>query len=402
MKNIKVLAIIEELGDLTTSGAIVNYNLCKILSNKVNKVDILTLDSISAKYLNEYEGGQIFLHPKNNLSKFQKLIEKYLFTKIYAIIRMFLGNDFSHYNRIKNIQKFLKKNQDNYDVLLLLSAGLGFTPHHSLSKASTLKTIGIYHDPYPISCYPDAFKSGKKWPEYFKIKNQQKSFNLIQYLVFPSQRLYEWYLKDYKIITSKVHIIPHAVNFEYQSNKLESQEIIIVHTGTLLKPRNPKTFIKVFKDLNLDKKIKLSFFGGINNHVMSDINSLIDKTSIQIFNNRISYEEALQKLKEATFQLLIESDANDNPFLPTKFVDYVNIGKPIIALTPKSSEIARLLGDDYPLLCDLNDEIAILDILQNKINDRDLIELAIRRINSLQLYFSEEYILNEYKNILNN
>lgn len=400
MKNKRVLAIIEELGDLSTSGAIVNYNLCKILSKQVQNVDILTLDSISDKYLNEYIGGKIYLHPKNNLSKFQIWIEKNLLTKLYAVIRMFLGNDLSHYNRVKNIQKFLKNNQENYDVILFLSAGLGFTPHHALTKKISKKTIGVYHDPYPISCYPDVFKSGKKWPEYFKIKNQQTGFDNIDYLIFPSQRLYEWYLNDYKIDIAKVHIIPHAVNFETTDIILINNEINIVHAGTLLKPRNPKTFISAFKNLGLDKKLKLYFYGGINDIVMNDIYPLIENTNIEIHNNRITYEDALVKLKNSSFQLLIESDAKDNPFLPTKFVDYINIGKPIIALTPKSSEIARLLGENYPFLCDLNDEKAISEILKNKIFDQTFINLAQEKINTLQKYFSEEYIMKMYNEII--
>lgn len=396
----KILAVIEEIGDISTSGAIVNFNLCNVLSKKYD-VDIVTLDSIDPSIVKNYKGGQMFLLPKNNLNFIQKLIIKIPIKKLYPIIAFLLGNDFFHHNRIKNIKKFLNQNGEKYNTIIFLSAGLGFTPHHSFYKNLNVKTIGVYHDPYPISCYPEAFKYGKKWTEYFKIKHQQKSFNIINYLIFPSLRLYEWYLNDYKIDDKKILIIPHAINFEKIANESLTTDVIkIVHTGTLLKPRNPKTFIKVFKELELDSKVNVSFFGAVNNHVMQDVENLISNSNIQFYNKRFEYNFALNQLQSSNFQLLIESDAKDNPFLPTKFVDYVNVGKPIIALSPKTSEIARLLGDDYPFICDLNDENAIKEILKNKIFDSNCINLAQAKIDSLQGYFSEDFILKQYEKMI--
>lgn len=400
MESKKILAVIEEIGNISTSGAIVNFNLCNVLSKKY-EVDILTLDSIDPSIVKNYSGGQMFLLPKNNLNFIQKLIIKIPVKKLYPIIAFLLGNDFFHYNRIKNIKKFLNQNGEKYNTIIFLSAGLGFTPHHSFYKNLNVKTIGVYHDPYPISCYPEAFKYGKKWTEYFKIKHQQKSFNIINYLIFPSLRLYEWYLNDYKIDDKKILIIPHAINFEKIANENLTTDIIkIVHTGTLLKPRNPRTFIKVFKELELDSKINVSFFGAVNNHVMQDVENLISNSNIQFYNKRFEYNFALNQLQSSNFQLLIESDAKDNPFLPTKFVDYVNVGKPIIALSPKTSEIARLLGDDYPFICDLNDENAIKEILKYKIFDSNCINLAQSKIDSLQGYFSEDFILKQYEKMI--
>lgn len=399
MNKLKILAVVEEIGDISTSGAIVNYNLCKLLAQEYEKVDILTLDSISQEYVDAYEGGEIFLHPKENLSKFQKWVEglnNILFKKAYAVWRIFLANDFFHYNRIKNIQRFLDINAQKYDVILLLSAGLGFTPHHAITKKNKVKTIAVYHDPYPISCYPGEFKSGKRWPEFFRIKRQQKSFELIDYLIFPSQRLYEWYLKDYKIQNKKVSIIPHAIDFEFETTSSTNQELVIAHVGTLLKPRNPLHFLKVFNELNPSNAI-VQFYGGINPIVFESIKHFDNGKNIQINNRRIDYKLALGKLAEVDFQLLIESSSEDNPFLPTKFVDYINIGKPIIALTSSNSEISRLLGEDYPFKCGLMDENGIKEILQLKIYDKEMLTKAIKKIVMLQHYFSKENIVTSYR-----
>ena len=68
--------------------------------------------------------------------------------------------------------------------------------------------------------------------------------------------------------------------------------------------------------------------------------------------------------------LLIESDAVDIPFLPTKFVDYIVIGWPIIVLTSPNSEVARLMGNNYPFLSELNNNKLISIILNERIRSQ--------------------------------
>lgn len=402
MKSKRVLFIVEELEDITTSAAIVNYNLCKILATEFTNSTILTLDSTSERIKKDWNNyGELITHPKENIKKYQKPLM--YFNKIRALIYAIIGNDFTHYNRIINIRKFLNKNINNFDTLILLSGGLGFTPHQSIinnRKFFKKNIISIYHDPFPISAYPEPYNKSNKYKEFFKIKNLQKSLTLSNTVVFPSQRLYEWYLNDYKIDAEKVKIIPHAVD-EIKANKQlknDSTDVKIAHTGTLLKPRNPKSFLEVFTELK-QKNIFVNFYGGINPIVYGEIKEFEKHNNINIINKRIPYKESLQVLYQSDFLLLIESDGEFNPFLPTKFVDYLNIEKPIIILSPKTSEVTRLLGDNYPYITSLNNKKKISEIL-NKINDYSNIELALRILKPLKEKFSKEAILNNYKEII--
>ena len=344
--------------------------------------------------------GDIYFHPKNNIKKYQKPLM--FFNKIRALIYAIIGNDFTHYNRILNIRKFLNKNIHNFDTLILLSGGLGFTPHQSILNKKYLdkNIISIYHDPFPISLYPEPYNKSNEFKEYFKIKNLQKAISLSNTVVFPSQRLYEWYLNDYKIDEKKVKIIAHAVDEIKVKNLLKksSTEIKITHSGTLLKPRNPKLFLEIFKKLKI-KNISVNFYGSINPIVYNDIKNFEDYKYINIYRKRIPYQESLNVLHQSNFLLLIESDGEYNPFLPTKFVDYVNIEKPIIILTPKKSEISRLLGTNYPFITSLNnteDIKKIFDKIKNEIN----IKLALKILKEIKINFSKESILNTYKEII--
>lgn len=400
MKPKKVLAIIEEIGSINTSGAIVNWNLCKILAPGFEIFNILTLDSISHELVNSWQYGSVFVHPKQNLNKFQKMILK--IPKIRALAQLLIGNDFYHYNRIKNIRLFLDQNIHKYDEVLLLSGGGGFTPHHALNKSryKDINKTAVFHDPYPASCYPEPYKSSNVVYDFLKKRNLQKTFKTIDFAIFPSQRLFEWYQTMYKIDSNKVKIIPHAVNFQkhgISKTPKSTNTKLIIHAGSLLKPRNPIEFLKVASNIPF---VRVELYGNIEKSVYKNIKHFSNSENILLQNERFDYQIILKKLVNADFLLLIESSGKNNPFLPTKFVDYLHLEIPIIALTSKNSEVSRLLGEDYPFTCELNDKASILLILENKILNENLIDHSLTILKKLKASFSKEYIKKAYSQII--
>ena len=400
----RTLVIIEEIGNMSVSASIVNWSLLKILNKKEGDLDILTLDNISNDLVSELNNCHFYFHKKDNVSSFQLLVRK-RFTLLQTLFQIIYGNDISHYNRIKNIRSFLKRNKNNYKNIILLSGGLGFTPHQSISKINfkeNVNIIGVYHDPYPLSSYPKPYNAGKKYYDIFKKRNLQQSLNHLTHIIFPSKRLYEWYQKDYKINASKVSIIPHAVQYNDNIKNLKTnrggKNYTIVHTGTLLEPRNPQSFIEVLNGFKT-KKIRLEFYGSIHKNIYKSIKCSMGD-NVLIYNKRIPYNQALNKQKNADFLLLIESGQEFSPFLPTKFVDYVNSGNPIIFLTPDKSEISRLLTNDYPFKTTLNNKKKIQYIYEN-LDNCEKIQLAIKILNKLKYYFSENFIDSKYSQILN-
>jgi glycosyltransferase involved in cell wall biosynthesis len=58
---------------------------------------------------------------------------------------------------------------------------------------------------------------------------------------------------------------------------------------------------------------------------------------------RVSYEESLRRMRMATVCLLVEGSMPEGIYLPSKFPDYVQNGKPVVALSPLVGTIADLL-----------------------------------------------------------
>ena len=52
----------------------------------------------------------------------------------------------------EDLIKFLNKNKSNYNNIILLSGGFGFSPHQAVSKIKfreKTNLLGVFHDPYP-------------------------------------------------------------------------------------------------------------------------------------------------------------------------------------------------------------------------------------------------------------
>lgn len=230
----------------------------------------------------------------------------------------------------------------------------------------------------------------------------QKALNSINIPIFPSKRLAQWYQNDYKFNMEGAKIIPHAINFDFSIKKDVSisendKKIRLTHAGTLLKPRNPKSILNVVCS---NPNVEIDFYGPIHKELLPVFSKYDTTENIRVYNKRFSYEFALEKLITSDFLLLIESGAKHNPFLPTKFVDYVMLDKPIIVLSPDNSEVSRLLGEDYPFRSTLYDVSLIEEIISTKIFQVDEVTKANEILTSLRSYFSKEEILNKYKEVL--
>ena len=59
----------------------------------------------------------------------------------------------------------------------------------------------------------------------------------------------------------------------------------------------------------------------------------------------VDYLGSLREMSEADVLVLVEAPAETNLFLPSKLVDYLGAGPPVLAITPSRGPAARLLTD---------------------------------------------------------
>lgn len=298
----------------------------------------------------------------------KKFIDK--IPKIRALPSFLYGYSLEVRNKISQWIQIVTEiiSKEKFDAIIVLSSGSEFLPHLAMLNVQTnIPIIFNFHDPFPWHVYPEPYRKSINISSYILHKKVQKIIDKATLVSFPSELLKQHMSKNYLGIEIKSIILPHAgtklknlpARNEDQNIFLDKTKFNILHAGSLLGPRNPKTFLKAFV------KFTMAHQDHANTSVLTIVGKLAKEhtdivqyvqDNIRIYDLRISYKKSIELLKEASVLLLIEADADFSPFMPGKLADYIMSEKPILALTPYRSEVMRLLGENYPYWSTLNDE----------------------------------------------
>ena len=113
------------------------------------------------------------------------------------------------------------------------------------------------------------------------------------------------------------------------------------------------------------------------------------------------YQTSLKWMAEADALLLVENfDAKVGIYLPSKFVDYIWAGKPIVALSPAGGTVADYLGATYCLRADPWDADQIKLVLERLIGQPDHVKSALDATTSLRHEFKPQSIATKFVNFI--
>ena len=392
MKNI--LVITEALGVNGTSAGIVSSTFIQFLHESGYKVTVIARTN--------FEGEAKWLSDEIVVKKHDlEFVKKSFLDKIPKVkaIPIYLTGFTNSYRYNKELYKKIITNElatQKYDFIYALAAGDSFVPHFALAEMKLAIPFFVnIHDPYPKHVYPEPYKSPKNRINAILEKKFNKVLEKAKGISFPSQYLMEDMSKTFPVITSKGFVIPHigtslphlTTDADDSLVNLDLSKINILHAGTLLGPRNPKFLLKAIAALNDEhpgflEKVTFTFVGAVN----KSLNEMIAKSTLQnvrFITTRLSYQKSLDLISESDASFVIEAVAKFSPFLPGKVADIVYAEKPIIDLSPKNSEVRRLLGASYPYQSELDDVEAIkhvlysfyTDFIHNKIDKSIIMDL---------------------------
>ncbi len=413
----KILAVIEELRYQNASGGIVNYNLLKALSKSNHTIDVITLESVPAIFKTEWTFGTVTTLPHDPKKAKDKLL--LLIPKLRASYAYITGLPITHYRRKQNWKKEIKKHLANtqYDCIIAMGGGDAFNTHHALTELSipkATKVIGLIHDPYPHSHYPEPYKADRHYVSDLLVKRFQAFVNKTNYLVFPSLRLQQWMEQFYTGMPAKAKIIPHVSGYKNFVNpadidknaiNIDFAKLTLMHSGSLLSGREPKPLIEAAKILmqkfpEAKNDLQLIFLGSAGHEHDKIIEQYKNNVNILFHTNRVNYSTSFYLQTKVFANIIIEGNYKDSPFLPAKFTDYVDAGKQIMALSPQNSEVARLLGSNYHYLAQNGETDKIVLILEQLYLLWKQNPMATFTRTDLQQYVSAENVLKLYEDFL--
>ena len=275
--------------------------------------------------------------------KDQSVFDKFL---IYLRGNLFIPD--SRIFWVNSSVNFLSKYILENNIESIITTG----PPHSLHliglKLKSILNISWYadfRDPWTKINYHKKLKlslrSKKKHLEL-----ETKVLNSCDRIIVTSNKL----LNEYnKITKTSISLITNG--FDYHKLQLElDEEFSITHIGRLLPERNPKILWNALKELciinkNFKNNLKINFIGNVSQNIKNEIktNNLEDSV---VYHNYIKYNDTIPYLIKSQILLLIESDDNESSYaIPAKIFEYINSGRPIIAIGPKDSEIKQIIDE---------------------------------------------------------
>lgn len=243
-------------------------------------------------------------------------------------------------------QRYERKKE--YDLILSKCLPLwGHLPAYILARQFSLPWIACWNDPHLGRIMPPPYGRGDKKSSYLVERFMSAVGKQADWHVFPCERLRSFMMQFLPVKTyEKSSVIPHVALSQFKANDEVSRSVFsICHTGTLDEARNPETFfqgIKRFISNTRCNNISITFLGEIS-RTCRDLIQEYDLGQITEAHKWSSFENVLRVQASSSVLLIIEAPVAEGIFLPSKFIDYIQSGRPILAVSPKSGTLNDIL-----------------------------------------------------------
>lgn len=374
----KILVVVDSINVNDSSGSKANVALIQNLAACGFEVRVLhytqkeiSLTGITCIVVPEKKWNFLYL-----LSRLERLFTRFTKINLNPYLENWFGFSFTFFNDSNSIVAAIKQQKDfQPDLVLTLSKGASFRPHHAILKVPKLHTkwMAYVHDPYPFHFYPRPYnwiQPGYAQKEtFFRLVSEKAKFS-----AFPSQLLQEWMGSYFEHFLQTGVVIPH------QLEKIASTDVVLpgyfdatkftlLHAGNLMKQRSPVALIKAYQKLLIEYSEAVEetqlFLLGPASYYEKELNYFKSKIpSLVVENRNVSFLEVLALQVQVSVNIILESKSEISPFLPGKFPHCVAANRPLLVLSPYYSETRRLLGNAYPYWSEADDENKIFLLIE--------------------------------------
>ncbi len=308
---------------------------------------------------------------------------------------------------IKNAEYLIE--HESYDTIISISDP--FTSHlvgYALkNKYPNLKWMVDIGDPFCFRHDTPTNNHALYYKKNYKI--EKEIFAKTDCISVTTETTKQKYAELFPESSDKINVIPPLMAPSTQVSKIldnHTNSIKLIFVGTLYKAiRNPHYLLHLFSKLlhsNISDKLELHFYGGIND-CQSEFTSYRSMVNKNLFlHGLVPREEVLQAMDNATVLINI---GNDNMYqLPSKIVEYVLTGKPIINIAKLSNDSSTEFLQSYP------STLILFDNQENNVEHEfskcisflnNLPELlSVEKRNIWKNNFSTSKITNQYKNLI--
>jgi len=237
----------------------------------------------------------------------------------------------------------------DYDVVLSRShpadahlAALG------VCQRTHLPWIANWNDPDPMVRFPVPYGNGPDAPlapgigRFFRAVARRASWH-----TFPAERLRRYMAAQWPAMEGKSSTIPHVAMAGPSATPPEGGEFTICYAGSLKPPRDARVLLEGAQRFAQRRGLAAPFL-----RFMVDHEDLLRQCARQAGAEHLldvqpprPYEDMPQHLARSTVLAVIEPELEEGIFLPSKVIDYAQIGRPILAVSPRTGTLNDLLNE---------------------------------------------------------
>lgn len=231
--------------------------------------------------------------------------------------------------------------EKHYDVVLTRSPNdISHLVGYKFSRKTGVKWMANWNDPAapiwpePYGC-PCSARRRKRLMTQTARFLRQASVN-----TFPSARLRDHFASFFPLLKEKeCHVVPHIGLLPELLPRGEAVTaggmMRLCHSGNLSSERNPDLLFQAMRQLIDEERadFRLDIMGRTNAYTENLVRqyNLTDKVR---FLGGQPYMDALRTMGTYDVLVLLEAVMKEGIFFPSKFTDYAQLGKPILAVSP--------------------------------------------------------------------
>jgi len=230
-------------------------------------------------------------------------------------------------------------------------------------RSTGLPWIAHFSDPWTDSPYLE----GWRWQWRIWRRMEADVVRHADAIVFVNTQTAERVMRKYPDAwRAKVHVVPHGFDCDDRSGARQAtrdERLTLVYTGRFYdRVRTPEPMLRALAvqagRRPLARELHVVFVGTpVPAHQRLAAGLRLD--DVVEFTGRLPFADSAGRAAAADVLLVVDRPSDDSLFLPSKLVDYLPLGKPILGLTPvrgASADVIRALG--YPVVPP-DDEAAI-------------------------------------------
>lgn len=316
----------------------INYNeeqknlytdLVEALIEKGHSVTVITSNSN-----NSFQKQYRQVGFKENITKNNSLIKK-------GITTITIGSKF---------KKIIKENiskSEKFDLILYATPPITFNSVVKFCKKRfNAKTYLMLKDIFPQNAV-DLKMFSKKNPIYWFFRYKEKElYKLSEYIGCMSEGNVEYVLKhNPNISKNKIGLFYNSIKIrEYIEIDNEKKETIFIFGGNLGKPQNILGLLNIIDKLS-DYELAKFIIIGSGSEDAKIKNYIVDKRPNNlIFYEYLTRDEYEKKLLTADVGLISLDPRFTIPNIPSKLQSYMNLKKPILALTDVNTDLKEIIS----------------------------------------------------------